>query len=206
MGIVSNYIWERAADGRVNPVSLVLQQVKLRGREVCLFCVCSSPGEEIGGRMTERLTEWFHRKCLPACERRAQTAPRELLEPELRDICGERPVQEPWGYCILLLTGNVFCLCGEGDVAVRLVNYRYNRPQMKILSTPLSGRIQRGAGLLLHTPELVRSLRQEEVCQIMHGKGLCQEEGIGRRLRELYREGRDRGNTGAVGGIYLQML
>lgn len=206
MGIVSNYIWEKAADGGPNPVSLVLQQVKLRGREICLFCVCSSPNEELGGRMTERLTEWFHRKCLPACEGRVQPVPRELLEPELGHICGELTGQRSWGYCVLLLTGNAFYLCGAGDVTVQLVNYKYNRPQMKILTPPLSGRIQKGAGLLLHTPELVRSLEQEEVCQILHGKGLCQEEGIGRRLRELYREGRDRGNTGPVGGIYLQML
>lgn len=205
MGIVSNYIWERAVDGGVNPVSLVLQQVKLRGREVCLFCVCNSR-EELGGRMTERLSEWFHRECLTACERRVPPTPRELLEPELRSLCGELTGQEPWEYCILLLVGNVFCLCGQGDVRVQLVNYRYNRPQIKALMPPLSGRIQKGAGLLLYTPELTRSLEQEELCQLLHGKGLCQEEGIGRRLRELRREGRNRGNTGPAGGIYLQML
>lgn len=71
MNIVSNYIWEKAADGGRNPVSLALQQVRLRGREICLFCVCDSPGEESGGRMTEQLVEWFHRKCLPACGHRA---------------------------------------------------------------------------------------------------------------------------------------
>lgn len=206
MSIVSNYIWERAADGGSNPVSLALQQVKLRGREVCLFCLCSSPGEETGGRMTERLTEWFHRICLPACEGRRLPAPRELLEPELGRICGGSADRERGNYAVLLLTGNAFCLCGEGDVTAQLVNYRYDRPQMKVLPRPLSGRIQKGAGLLLHTPELVRRLRQEEVCQMLHGPRLRQEEGIDRRLRELYREGRDRGNTEAVGGIYLQVL
>lgn len=204
MGIVSNYIWEKAADGSANPVSLTLQQVKVRGREIDLFCVCNSP-EEKEVSLTERLTEWFHKKCLPACEGRAAPVPRQLLEPELRHICGELPRREPWGYCALLLAGNAFCLCGEGNVETRLINYRYDRPRMKRLPTPLYGRIQRGAGLLLHTAGLFENLEQEEVCQILHGKGLCQEEGIGRRLRELYREGRCRGNTQPVGGIYLQM-
>ncbi len=171
-----------------------------------MFCVCNSPGEEWGGRMTERLTEWFHRKCLPACERGRKAAPRELLEPELHHICGELTGRDMGGYAILLLTGNLFCLYAAGDVTAQLVNYRYNHPQMKVLPSPLSGRIQKGAGLLLHTPELIRGLRQEEVCQILHGPKLCQEEGIGRRLGELYREGQDRGNTAAAGGIYLQML
>lgn len=37
MHIISNYIWEKAAEGGVNPLSLVLQQVRVRGREVCLL-------------------------------------------------------------------------------------------------------------------------------------------------------------------------
>ena len=227
MGIVSNYVWERAADGRANPVSLVLQQVKVRGREIALFCVCNSPAgantdishpllmDAIPRRkptvctekesLTEGLTEWFHRECLPACEGRNAQTPQELLEPELRRVCGELPRQETWKYCALLLVGNAFYLCGDGDVAAQLVNYRYNHPRMKRLATPLHGRIQRGAGLLLYTPELIKNLEQEEVCQILHGEGLRREEGIGRRLRELYREGRSRGNTGPVGGIYLQI-
>ncbi len=205
MSIISNYIWEKAADGGINPVSLVLQQVKIRGREIDLFCVCDSSDEKEAS-MTEQLTEWFHRKCLPACEGRTAPMPRDLLEPELRRVCGELPGQGAWGYCAALLVGNTFCLCGQGDVSAQLINYRYNHPRIKRLSIPLYGRIQRGAGLLLHTPELIRDLRQEEVCQILHGKELCQEEGIGRRLREMYREGRSRGNRGPVGGIYLQVL
>lgn len=205
MSIISNYIWENAADGGTNPVSLVLQQVKVRGREIALFSVCHSP-EEREASLTEQLTEWFHRICLPACEGRAAPAPWELLEPELRRLCGELPWREPWGYCSAMLVGNAFCLFGRGDVTAQLINYRYNRPRMKRLEMPLYGRIQRGAGLLLHTPELTGNLLREEVCQILHGKWLDQEEGIGRRLREMYREGRSRGNRGAVGGIYLQVL
>lgn len=213
MGIVSNYIWERAADGGVSPVSLVLQQVKVRGREIGLFCVCTSREEALGGYMTERLVEWFHKDCLPACERRKLPLLPSLLEPELacirRELYAgqqEGALAEQLGYGGLLLAGSRFFLFGQGEVRVQLVNYRYNRPQLKALAAPLSGRIQRGAGVLLHTPELTGPLAPEEVCQILHGEGDWQEQRIGRRLRELYQEGRSRGCVNAVGGIYLQIV
>lgn len=208
MGIVSGYIWERAADGGTSPISLVLQQVKVKGREVCLLCICSSPGQEAGGHMTEQLVEWFHRVCLPACEGRNLPVPQELMEPELKSICGELPQRDgnAIGYGGMLLIGSRFYLFGEGEVVTQLVNYRYNRPQMRILAAPMAGRVQRGVGLLSHTPGLLDRLKQEEVCQILHGEGVWKEERIGRRLRELYQEGRSRGNTGPVGGIYLQIV
>lgn len=212
MGIITNYIWERAADGGASPVSLVLQHVKLRGREVCLLCICNSSRQEMGGYMAEQLVEWFHRDCMPACEGRTVPLPEELLEPELRRIRGELTAQiaelaaETLDYGGMLLIGSRFYLFGEGDVMAQLVNYRYNRPQLKPLTAPLSGRIQRGAGLLLHTPGLVSHLETEEVCQILHGEGPWREERLGRRLRELYQEGRSRGNTAQAGGIYLQMI
>lgn len=208
MGIVSGYIWERATDGGTSPISLVLQQVKVKGREVCLLCICSSPVQEAGGHMTEQLVEWFHRVCLPACEGRSLPMPRELLEPELENICGEllRQGGNAIGYGGMLLIASRFYLFGEGAVLTQLVNYRYNRPQMRILAAPMAGRVQRGVGLLLHTPGLLDRLKQEEVCQILHGEGIWQEERIGRRLRELYQEGKSRGNTDSVGGIYLQIV
>jgi len=239
MSIVSNYIWEKGTDGGRNPVSLVAQQVKLQvglqGREICLFCVCESSEEELGGRMTERLVEWFHKSCLPACEgrkppvlqelleRELHGIRRELLEREAHGIRREMPGREAHGirrempgredshcgridYGGLLLTGSSFYLFGEGDVRVQLANCRYNRPQLKELDFPLYGRIQKGVGLLLHTPQLTRNLKPEEVCQILHGQGQWQEERIGRRLRELYQESRSRGSAGPVGGIYLQVV
>ncbi len=213
MGIVSNYIWERAADGGINPVSLALQQVKVQGREIGLFCVCACQEEAQGGYMTERLVEWFHSICLPACEKRKLPPLGSLLEPELSSICSELasrqrtelPGENP-EYGGLLLADSQFFLFGRGKVMVQLVNYRYNRPQLKALSVPLSGRIQRGAGLLLHTPGLTKLLAPEEVCQILHGGGEWQEQRIGKRLKELYQEGRSRGCSDAVGGIYLQMV
>lgn len=210
MGIVSGYIWERATDGGTSPISLVLQQVKVKvkGREVCLLCICSSPGQEAGGRMTEQLVEWFHRACLPACEGRSLPVPQELMELELESICGELP---QWDgsvidYGGMLLIDSRFYLFGEGNIMTELVNYRYNRPNIRILDAPMAGRAQRGVGLLLHTPGLLDRLKQEEVCQILHGEGDWQEERIGRRLRELYQEGRSRGNADPVGGIYLQIV
>lgn len=215
MSIVSNYIWEKGIGSGKNPVSLAAQQVKLQtglqGREICLFCICESSEEELGGRMTEELVEWFHKNCLPACGGRKLPVPQELLERELHDIRKELPNQKDLrqnriNYGGILLTGSSFFLFGEGDVKVQLVNYRYNRPQLKKLDFPLSGRIQKGVGLLLHTPRLIENLKSEEVCQILHGEGQWQEERIGRRLKELYQEGRSRGNTGSVGGIYLQVV
>lgn len=216
MSIVSNYIWERGTDGGRNPVSLAAQQVKLRiglqSREICLFCVCESSEGELGGRMTERLVEWFHKNCLPACLRRRLPTPRELLEQELhsirKDLLGLEGDAQRDGinYGGLLLTGSSFFLFGEGNVKVQLANYRYNRPQLRELGFPLSGRVQKGVGLLLHTPLLTKGLKSAEVCQILHGEGRWQEERVGRRLKELYQEVRSRGSTGAVGGIYLHVL
>lgn len=212
MGILTNYIWERAADGGTNPVSLVLQQVKLRGREICLLCISSSSRPESGGYMAEQLVEWFHKVCLPTCEGRTVPTPEELLGPELGRILRELTAQEAGSPAAvpdfggLLLIGSRFYLFGEGEVIIQLVNYRYNRPQLKSLTAPLSGRIQKGAGLLLHTPGLVSGLEPEEVCQIMHGEGPWREERLGKRLRELYQESRSRGNAAEAGGIYLQMV
>lgn len=212
MNILTSYIWERAADGGASPVSLVLQQVKLRGREICLLCISSSSRPELGGYMVEQLVEWFHRACLPACEGRAVPLPEELLGPELKRIRGELTGQkvnisaEALDYGALLLIGSRFCLLGEGEVMIRLVNYRYNRPQLKSLTAPLAGRIQRGAGLLLHTPGLVSGLDTEEMCQILHGEGPWREERLRIRLKELYQESRSRGSMAEAGGIYLQVV
>ncbi len=126
---------------------------------------------------------------------------RELLEPELHGI-----QREELSYGGLLLAGSSFYLFGEGDIRARLINYRYNRPQLKELGYPLFGRIQKGVGILLHTPELIKNLEPKELCQILHGEGRWQEVRMGRRLKELYREGRSRGNTGPVGGIYLGVV
>ncbi len=206
MGIVSNYIWEKGVDGGRNPVSLVAQQVGIRGREICLFCICESLQGEWGGYMTERLVDWFHKICLPACGGRRQPGPRELLEGELYDIEREVSDQSRGSYGGLLLIGNGFYIFGKGNIIIRLVNCRYNRPQIKELSFPMSGRIQRGVGLLLHTPLLTEKLEPQEICQILYGEGRWQEGRMDRRLRELWQEGRSRGNTGPVGGIYLQVL
>lgn len=207
MVFVTNYIWERAEDGGINPISLVLQQVKVKVREVCLLCICDSHGQDVGGQVAERLTEWFHKVCLPACEGRIPPMPAELMEPELERIRGSLSQRgiAALEYGGLLLIGSQFYLFGEGDVTVQLVNYRYNRPQMKALSAPMAGRIQKGIGLLLHTSQLFCGLKREEICQILHGEGVWREDQIGRRLKELYREGRSRGSTGPVGGIYLQV-
>ncbi len=215
MSIVSNYIWEKGTDGGRNPVSLLVQQVKqqtgLRSREISLFCVCESSEEELGGHMTEHLVDWFHKSCLPACGGRQPSVLRGLLEREvhglLRELTGGGDAQrDRIHYGGLLLTGNSFYLFGQGDVRVRLVNYRYNRLQLKTLDFPLSGKIQKGVGLLIHTPLLTEKLNSDEVCRIMHGGGGWQEERIGKRLKELLQEGRSRGSTGPVGGIYLQVL
>lgn len=208
MGIVSNYIWERGADGGTSPISLVLQQVKVKGREICLLCICSSPRQEVGGHVTEQLVEWFHRVCMPSCEGRNLPMPGELMEPELEGICGELSQQDgnDLSYGGMLLIGSRFYLFGEGEVMIQLVNYRYNRPHMRILAAPMAGRIQRGVGVLVHTSGLLDGLEPEEICQILHGEGAWQEERVGRRLRELYQEGRSRGNTEPVGGIYLQVV
>ena len=212
MRIITSYIWERPVDGGKSPASLVLQQVKVRGREVCLLCISSSPCPETGGHLAEQLVDWFHKVCLPACEDRRAPLPKELLEPELRRIRKDQAIQAPKApedvpdYGGMLLIGSRFCLFGEGEVTVQLVNYRYNRPQLKRLTAPLYGRIQKGAGLLLHTPALVSYLEPEEVCQILHGEGVWREERMERRLRELYRESRSRGNTAEAAGIYLQTV
>lgn len=212
MSILTSYIWEKAADGGTSRISLALQQVKLRGREVCLLCISSSTCTETGGYMSEQLVEWFHRECLPACESRTAPLPEKLLEPELCCIRRELKIQrtkiqaDTLSYGGLLLICGRFYLFGEGEVMVQLVNYRYNRPRLKTLAAPLHGRIQRGAGLLLHTPGLVSGLETEEVCQILHGEGPWREERLGSRLKELYQESRSRGNMAEAGGIYLQMV
>lgn len=204
MSIVSNYIWEKGLDGGRNPVSLLVQQAVIRGREICLFCVCESPRGEWGGRMTEQLVDWFHKICLPACGVRRPPNPGDLLKGELNEI--ERGVSEQDSYGGLLLVGNRFYMFGKGNMKIRLVNCRYNRPQIRELGYPMWGRIQRGVGLLLHTPLLTEKMELEEVCQILHSEGKWQEERMGKRLKELWQEGRSRGSTGPVGGIYLQVL
>ena len=68
MKYYSHYLWESA--GRENPVSLVLQQVKLKKGRCLLACICDgsrskADGSLISGYFTERLVEWFHHQCLP---------------------------------------------------------------------------------------------------------------------------------------------
>ena len=144
MKYYSHYIWENGDVKGQNPVSLILQQVKLRKGRCLLACICDGTRSIenkslVSGYITERLVEWFHGKCIPTLQITMNDAKiRHMLAEELAKI--EEEVKEfekqkgiTADYDILGMTvwNDCFCCFWKGDCKGYIFNKRFNRKHVQ---------------------------------------------------------------------------
>lgn len=230
MEYYSNFLWEKGKED-CSRVSLVLQHVQIRKKQVLLACVCESENlGEIGvtesGYFTEGLVEWFHRSFLKQCERNISDGEAEKLleqeilrlETDIKRFTERKQRKEALHYWGILLWENRFCIFHKGSCEGYLINKRFQKKHMRRLGISvrdgeagqagrqrewLSGYIQRGVGILLCTAGFIRCLESEEVVEVLDLEGDMSEQRLGKRLQELRQENVRRGEAESVGAIYL---
>ena len=213
MKYYSHYLWESA--GRENPVSLVLQQVKLKKGRCLLACICDgsrskADGSLISGYFTERLVEWFHHQCLPLINQSGKTEKiHQLLEKEIKSM----PVYDLSG---MLVWGEQFCYFEKGDVKSLLFNRRFNKKQCRNLSQMLfdkdkgeelllvSGTLQKGISILISTAGFCEHISEKEMLEVLFEEKAKDVE-IQKRLKELWKEDIVRGGAEYAGAVFFRV-
>ena len=227
MKYYSHYIWENGEVKGQNPVSLVLQQAKLRKGRCLLACICDGTRiieneSLVSGYITERLVEWFHGKCIPTLQITMNDAKiRHMLEEELAKI--EEEVKEfekqkgitadydIWGMAV---KNDYFCCFWKGDCKGYIFNKRFNRKQRRNLKDIIcqkeecqlqliEGNLQKGVGILLCSPLFDSNLIEEEMLEVLSEEDL-EDKDIGKRLRELWKENQKRGERGHAGAVFFR--
>jgi len=228
MKYYSHYIWENGEVKGQNPISLVLQQAKLRKCRCLLACICdgtrSVKNESlVSGYVTERLVEWFHGKYLPTLQMKMKnTNIQHMLEEELNKI--EEELQEfgrqkrivaDYDILGMAVWNDYFCCFWKGDCKGYIFNKRFNRKQRRNLKEAIcgekeecqiklvEGNFQKGVGILLCSSLFDGNLMEEEMLEVLSEAGLEDKE-IGKRLGELWKENQKRGERGHAGAVFFR--
>ena len=227
MKYYSHYIWENGEVKGQNPVSLVLQQTKLRKGRCLLACICdgtrSSENESlVSGYVTERLVEWFHGKYLPILQMKIQginiqhMLEEELakIEEELKEFGRQKGIVADYDILGMAVWNDCFCCFWKGDCKGYIFNRRFNRKQRRNLKDVIyrkeddpmqlvEGNLQKGVGILLCSPLFDGNLMEEEMLEVLSEEGLEDKE-IEKRLRELWKENQKRGERGHAGAVFFR--
>lgn len=220
MNMDSQCLWEKGGSVDINPISVVLQQVSSRKKESLLACVCESCGKGVeaateSGYFTERLVEWFHQKYLKnLMERRGEaeitSSLQEELERSMQELTryGKKKGSVEIHYCGILIRNTQCWVFQSGRTPLLLFNRRYNKAHVKNVMLPQKasvweGRVQKNIGLLLCSEAFYKVFNHEEVLNVLFTDKRYDEERLGKRLKELWREGEARGQETA-GVIFVR--
>ena len=227
MKYYSHYIWENGEVKGQNPVSLVLQQAKLRKGRCLLACICDGTRSVknkslVSGYVTERLVEWFHEKYLTTLQRPMNSIDiqhmleEELtkIEEELEEFGRQKGIVADYDILGMAVWNDYFCCFWKGDCKGYIFNRRFNRKQRRNLKDVIyrkeddpmqlvEGNLQKGVGILLCSPLFDGNLMEEEMLEVLSEEGLEDKE-IGKRLRELWKENQKRGEQGHAGAVFFR--
>lgn len=226
MKYFSHYYWE-SSDGE-NPISVILQQVKLRKGRCLLACICdgsksSSQKSLVSGYFTERLVEWFHQKFIPAKQKGLQensifrmlTEEMKQIEEELQEYEKQKGIVAVYDILGMILCEQFFCCFGQGGCKGFLFNQRFNKKQRRnlkgIMLQPeedrriqvVQGSLQKGIGILLCSALYDTEISEEEMVEVLSEEHL-QDKDIQKRLKELWKENQKRGECGNAGAIFFR--
>lgn len=223
----SAYLWEKSRSDLEMPVSLLLQQALVCGKNVLLACVCEGRnGGRLGvtesGYFTEGLVEWFHREFLKKCERKTdeevleKALEKEIqrLQKELKHYMNKKMKDTGIHFWCMLLYDDSFFILAKGTCKGYLINRRFREKNFKeiILNEKedglcvLKGKVQRKLGILICTDSYLSKLKNEETIEVLNPEEELEEERMKKRLEELWRECVSRGETQSVGAIYVRTL
>lgn len=222
MNYISQYLWEKGAADPVNPVSVVLQQAKIKGKSVLFACICEGEGDgEDGttesGYFTKRLIEWFYHVFLKKywnkeAEEKTEECLREEFEKirrELADYGKKRGFEPRLHYWGILLKESDFWMFSRGNCMGYLLNRRFNRRQIRNLKETGQllferGKVQKNLGIFLCSFHFASQLEKEELLEVLFGEKSLTEEKMEKRLQELWQENRSRGTDRSAGAVYIR--
>lgn len=217
MNMSSQCLWEKGGSVDINPISIVLQQVSSRKMETLLACVCEGLGEGSdaatqSGYLTERLVEWFHQKYLKKLLEQGREAEiTKSLEAELERCLyelgqyGKKKGGMEIQYSGIVIRNNQCWIFQRGATGLLLFNRRYGKEHIRPLVLPpeanvWEGRVQKNVGILLCDEAFGEIFDREDFIEVLFQDKKYEEERMGKRLKELWREGKERGlkKSGAV--------
>lgn len=231
MKYFSHYIWESGSEEKANPVSLVLQQVKYRGKHLLFACICEAEKgcEEAGyvsGYVTACLVEWFHKQYLKQWYdqsvgerlRRAVVKEMEKIDGELESYADEHHICVKYHILGMLMCEHDFVCIAKGEPKGYLFNRRFNRKQRLVLTDRLfegnnmhadglktvCGCLQKGVAMILCNKEFDGQIKAEEMTEVLSEP--CEQEGqIEKRLEELQKENHFRGGAEYGAAVYVRI-
>ncbi len=220
MNFNSHYLWERGSRVQRNGVSLVLQHVQIRKKQVLLACVCESdPREEelYSGYFTERMVEWFHQRYLKLFfgEKALVGAiedlqkEKELILREINSNGRKKGFVEKLHFCMILIKDEQFALLKSGNCKVYLLNKRFNRQQIKEWTVfdendLCSGELQKNIGLILGTESFWKGVVKTGREEVLFLDRRADDLRIEKRLNELWQELKEHGEEQSAGVVYIK--
>ena len=228
MKYYSHYIWESGSVERQNPVSIVLQQVKLRKGRCLLVCICDGTGSGenaslVSGYLTERLVEWFHHKYIPTLQKKdpdrstfwVLTEELKRIEEELEEYGRQKGTVATYDVLGMAVCDSEFFCFLKGKCKGYLFNRRFNKKQIRNLKALVyqgeeesriqlvQGSMQKGVGILLCSPLFDTNISEDEMLEVLSEEHL--EDGdIQKRLGELWKENKKRGENGHAGAVFFR--
>lgn len=227
MKYYSHYIWESGSEEKENPVSVVLQQVRMKNHRCLFICVCDGTRSErygslVSGYFTERLVEWFHQHYLGRLCRKdkeedvLQALSKELkrIGEELKEYGRQKRIDAAYDIWGILMYDNLFWSFAQGECKGYLFNRRFNKKQRTSLERTIfqesgrqmklaHGRLQKDIGILICNPVFDANLSEEEMLEVLFEERLADRD-IQKRLREIWRENVRRGGKAYAGAVFFR--
>lgn len=222
--VCSALAWERGSVG-VSPLTVTLQQLLCRGKQLVLALVCEGEDEErcphLGaGYLCESMVGWFHDEFLNYVRKMKEVEPEKLRV----------MVYEQWNKCLaewkayeekkesggkafvsgILLWDRYFVAFGNRPVYV--MNRRFHKPRRKnilfesIDTSFASGEIQGFVSFYLENQVMAEMIKEEEVLGSLYNEEPLEEQKLERRLIELARAGKERSSGKSVGAVMLEVM
>lgn len=181
MKYITGYLWEQGSD------SVLLQQVKA-GRARMVLGWIADEGET-GAMLTGQVKAWFEEDGIQLCRKGREESLTESLHHQLQNARASKAA-----YAGVILQGEAFWMFQKGEVKLWALNSRFQRSYMREMTERirkegergiLTGRIQKGVGILLGTGRLCETLQKEEIRECLAVSDIRADDQLKRRLKEL---------------------
>ena len=183
MKYITGYLWNRGSD------SVLLQQVKAWQARIAFGWIAD--GGETGAMLTGQVKAWFEEDGIQLCKKGREESLTESLRRQLQNFRTGKT-----SYAGIILQGEMFWMFQKNEMKIWVLNSRFQKSHMREMTERireegekgiLTGRIQKGVGILLETGSLCEMLQKEEIKECLAVSDIRADDQLKRRLKELDR-------------------
>lgn len=183
MKYITGYLWNRGSD------SVLLQQVKAGQARIAFSWI--TDGGEKGAMLTGQVKAWFEEDGIQLCKKGREESLTESLHRQLQNARASKAA-----YAGIILQGEMLWMFQKGGMKLWTLNSRFQKSYMREMTERireegekgiLTGRIQKGVGILLETGSLCEILHKEEIKECLAASDIRADDQLKRRLKELDR-------------------